>query len=327
MEHKDLHNFQQELIEDSSFIAWVRTDFTEDNDKWSSFVDKELDRMDEINGAIRFVRNLDFSDQSTINTSALWKRIEGSTKSQKTKATVISLINWKYIAGIAAAACMIGIFMFRPLSNNSDLKTFKTASVDKITEAFPDGSAITLNAGSEATFDFVNWQNNRKVSLKGMAFFKVRKGSKFTVETPNGQVTVLGTSFSVDARNDNFEVICKTGKVAIITKNGEEKILNPGDIASVLNNVLVFRSTPEGTQGLIPWLDGGFIFDNEDFGNVVSEIESQFGVKVEMDKTYYTMKFTGFFKNNDINDALFSITWPLKLKYTIKGKVVYLEKE
>ena len=326
MESKNLHDFQQDLIEDSSFIAWVKSDFVEDNDHWSSFIDTHMDQMDEINQAIRVVTNLDFAIKPRIDDNKLWARIEASTKQVHTEPK-IRKINWKYIAGLAAAACLVGIFYFKPGFGTPENQVFKSSIAQKVTEAFPDGSAITLNAGSEASFNADNWVKERKVSLQGMAFFEVRKGTQFTVETPNGQVTVLGTSFSVDARNDNFEVICKTGKVAVKSKNGDEKILNPNDVATLRDGILMTHAMPKGTVGLIPWLEGGYTFFNEDFGQVVKEIENQFDIKVVMDPSLNNLKYTGFFKNNHLNDALFNITWPLKLKYKIEGKQAILTKE
>lgn len=328
MEHNDLHKFQLDLIEDSKFIAWVKSDFVEHDDHWSAYVDDNMDRMDDINAAIHFVSNIEFAESPVLDANKLWERIEADTKADKKDANIISLINWKYLAGFVAAACMIFVVFFRPsVTDQSTSQTYSADVAQKTTEAFPDGSAITLNPNSRATFDASKWEESRKVHLTGMAFFEVRKGSKFVVETANGSVTVLGTSFSVDARNDNFQVICKTGKVSIKSKKGEEKVLSSGDVATMTNEHLFVQSLPKGTVSLISWLDGGFTFSNEEFGDVVSEIESQFDVKVIMADSLKSMKYTGFFKNKDLNDALFSVTWPMKLKYKIEGKSVILSEE
>jgi hypothetical protein len=56
MSNKDLHNFQNELIENDSFIRWVKSEFEEDDDKWSVFIDEHPEEENEINKAITFVR-------------------------------------------------------------------------------------------------------------------------------------------------------------------------------------------------------------------------------------------------------------------------------
>ena len=326
MGNKDLHNFSQELIENSSFIAWVKSDFSDNNDEWSAYIDDHIDKMDQINQAIKVVRLLEFVEKPVLDHKKLWDSINADTQIQEDNAK-IGHINWKYIISGLAAACLIAVIYFRWMGENETLQTFKTSIAQKKTEAFPDGSAITLSANTEATYDAKNWVKERKVSMKGLAFFEVRKGSTFVVETDKGNVTVMGTSFSVDNRNDNFEVICKTGKVSVKTKDGQEKSLHAGDIAKLHQNLLTMVSMPKGAVGLVPWLDGGYTFYDEEFENVVTELENQFGVKVVMDTSFAKMKYTGYFKNNHLNDALFNITWPLKLKYKIEGKQVFLTKE
>ncbi|MBK8628435.1 MAG: FecR family protein [Saprospiraceae bacterium] len=326
MAHEDLHKFQQDLIQDSSFIAWVKSEFDIDNDRWSVFIDEHIEKMDEINNAIRFVVALDFHDENKIDTKALWSKIESETKPDIKSAKIVKFKPWKMVAAIASIAVAI-LLIFKPLSHGDYLKTYKASITQRIKEPFPDGSAVTLNPGSEVTFNSKKWEQERRVSLKGLAFFEVRKGASFVVETDKGKITVLGTSFSVDTRNQHFEVICKTGKVSVLSSFGQETILEPGGVATLIGEHLHTQTRPEGAIGLVSWLDGTFTFNDVDYGEVIEEIENQYGVKVNMEASLYTLKYTGFFKNNHLNDALFSITWPLKLKYSIKGTEVFIVKE
>lgn len=326
MENRDLHKFQQELIEDISFIHWVQSDFEIDNEKWSVFIDENIDFMEDINQAIKFVRNLDFNDDNVLDIDNLWKKIEKSTNQHSKYVKRTIPLAWKYIVAIAVIS--IGtLLILMPFTSDKKLQTFKAIAAHLTTEAFPDGSAVTINPGSEVTFNPREWDKNRKVSLKGLAFFKVRKGVPFTVETEKGTITVLGTSFSVDARNGRFEVICKTGKVRVQSSYGEDKILEAGSIATLVSGSLLTQKRPEGAIGLVSWMDGNFTFQDVDFGEVIAEIENQFDVRVQIDSDLTKLKYTGFFNNHHLNDALFSITWPLKLKYSVKDKEVHIVKE
>jgi ferric-dicitrate binding protein FerR (iron transport regulator) len=269
---------------------------------------------------------LDFREENKINTDALWKKIAQDTKPNIKTAKIISFTPWKIMAAVASVVIAI-LLIFNPLSNQVNNQTYKANIAQRIKEPFPDGSAVTLNPGSEVTFDPKKWEEDRKVSLQGLAFFEVRKGATFVVETNKGKVTVLGTSFSVDARNNHFQVICKTGKVSVVSSKGKEVILREGEIATLMGDAWTIQALPKGAVGLISWLDGNFTFNDVDFGEVIAELENQYDVKVKMDERFYQLKYTGYFKNNHLNDALFSITWPLKLKYTIKGKEVLIEQE
>ena len=63
----------------------------------------------------------------------------------------------------------------------------------------PDGTKVTLNAGSEFTYPETFSKSTREVSLNGEGFFEVTKNPKkpFLVHTKKLTVKVLGTVFNV----------------------------------------------------------------------------------------------------------------------------------
>jgi len=63
---------------------------------------------------------------------------------------------------------------------------------------------VVLNSKSTISFNKTDWKNNRQLTLDGEAYFKVEKGSTFTVNTNNGSVTVLGTQFNVNSTRRFF---------------------------------------------------------------------------------------------------------------------------
>ena len=74
---------------------------------------------------------------------------------------------------------------------------------------------MLLNSKSTITFNKHNWDTNRTLELNGEAFFDVEKGNTFTVKTSQGNVSVLGTEFNVNASVDFFRVSCYEGKVKV----------------------------------------------------------------------------------------------------------------
>ena len=98
--------------------------------------------------------------------------------------------------GLSIAASILIIFgcyfAFNPLDTR-----YETSYAEQKTIKLPDGSEVVLNAKSVVNFTQKDWDTNRSIQLKGEAFFKVKKGSTFRVQTPKGQVTVLGTKFNV----------------------------------------------------------------------------------------------------------------------------------
>ena len=143
-----------------------------------------------------------------------------ATTSQNTRP-VFKL--WTYATVAASIVVILGLFFF----NTND--SFRTSFGEQLVVMLPDGSEMILNAKSEASFDKKNWKTNRTVSLQGEAYFKVKKGSTFTVNTANGIVSVLGTEFNVQSEASFFETVCYKGKVEVeVTSNTENTILEAG---------------------------------------------------------------------------------------------------
>ena len=138
----------------------------------------------------------------------------------KNKNTPIKKL-WPNLTVAASIAIILGIFLYNPQ------KIYTSNYGEQISVTLPDGSEMILNAKSIASFDKSSWNVNREVSLKGEAFFKVKKGGKFTVVTDNGNISVLGTQFNVQSQDSFFEVTCFEGKVKV-QSNTAKKILTSG---------------------------------------------------------------------------------------------------
>ncbi|MDX1629871.1 MAG: FecR domain-containing protein [Fulvivirga sp.] len=179
----------------------------------------------------------------------------------------------------------------------------------------PDNSSVQLNAESALSYNRLLWFFDRNVALQGEGFFKVKKGSRFTVATAHGNVAVLGTSFNVYTRPDKFNVACVTGKVKVSNAKNSV-ILTPGHYTSSHNKSL---SKPDSfNREITAWQSGEFYFENARLSEVVAELERQFDIDILLDaggERYYT----GFFKNNNLEEALKMVCIPMGLQYDIKS--------
>jgi len=199
--------------------------------------------------------------------------------------------------------------------------TINTLASEKTTIELPDTSVVTLNALSNVTYNTHNWKNSRVINLNGEAFFKVKKGSQFSVNTPHGKVTVLGTQFNVKQRQNYFEVVCFEGSVKV-TNNAYSKILEPGDSFVVVNNKLTQQIKETATKP--SWLNNISAFKSLPFHYVLKELERQYNVVFDTKNIDTTIIFTGHFPHNNLEQALKSITIPLNLKYHIINNNIVL---
>ncbi|MDY8137669.1 FecR family protein [Aquimarina sp. 2201CG5-10] len=226
---------------------------------------------------------------------------------------------WPYLAVAASVIIILGVFLFNP--NES----FNTNYGEQLAVTLPDGSEMILNAKSTASFDEDDWNNNRTITLEGEAYFKVKKGSKFTVTTKNGDVSVLGTQFNVQSDTSIFEAICYEGKVSV-TNGQNYKILTAGN---AYRNII--NTAPEHWTFVAQkpsWIDNTSSFRSVPVKYVFKELEEQYNLQIDTTKIDTEIIYTGTFPNDNIKVALKTVFSTLGIEYSLSkdGKTVVLEK-
>ncbi|WP_370390099.1 FecR family protein [uncultured Winogradskyella sp.] len=218
---------------------------------------------------------------------------------------------WLKIISGMAAVLVVGLALFT-LINNNKTTSFRTDLAEKEQITLPDNSRVDLNELSELEFNSAKWRDNRMLNLKGEAFFDVEKGKRFDVNTNLGTVSVLGTEFNVLSRDSIFKVSCYEGLVQVSYGNktiklpaGTEFLLSSG--TGITTNISVAEPY---------WLKNMSVFKNAIFPDVIKELEKQYNIEVDI-PTDISMKFTGAFEHNNLDNALKSITKPLNLTYAI----------
>lgn len=145
-----------------------------------------------------------------------------------------------------------------------------------------DGSQVWLNAGSSVTYPVAFIGNERKVSITGEAYFEVAHdmAKPFTVSKGNMQVQVLGTSFNINAYDDegNIKVTLLQGSVKI--KDGKkENMLQPGQQAQVAGAIKITSNVD--VEQVIAWKNGLFVFDGADIQDVMRQLERWYDLEVQ----------------------------------------------
>jgi len=224
--------------------------------------------------------------------------------------------------GIAASVILlIGFFTYSIMFSTTE---FSSDYGKQLAFELPDGSKVLLNSKSTITFDKKNWNTNRTLELNGEAYFDVEKGSTFTVKTPQGNVTVLGTEFNVNANTDFFKISCYEGKVNVFdNSNDSNHILTPSlGYQNIKGNAPVslnFNSThPE-------WIDNQSIFKSTPIKHVFKALEKQYELQFKYDNFDDSILFTGSFPNNNKEIALKTVLKSLNLTYTTQGNSIILE--
>lgn len=239
-------------------------------------------------------------------------------EAKKSNSKIVPLYkNW--FARIAAILVLVLGITFA--IKNFTIQTQAASNGKKIQFSLPDNSEVVLNSGSQIEYKKWNWDNNRKIELKGEAYFHVAKGKKFEVKTDLGKVTVLGTQFDVKARNNRFDVTCFEGRVKVNFKN-KEIILTRGNSVTFENEIQIDskidNSKPE-------WLDHKIAFKNEHLKNIVEEIERQYNVAIEVNGNQNNDLFTGKIPSDNIDIALeiIATTYHFEITKTSTNKIIF----
>lgn len=125
-----------------------------------------------------------------------------------------------------------------------------------------DGSSMYINAGTTVMYPVNFKTGQREIFVDGEVYLDVvhDENAPFIVKTKNFDVRVLGTSFDVNAYNDdpdNQEVILAEGKVNVRTRSGQEVNLSPDRKAVVSSKGEVSESNVNAreyafwTQGIL----------------------------------------------------------------------------
>lgn len=243
----------------------------------------------------------------------IWLEIEEQIDSPTPgKSRILSpLMIWS----IAASVCLIAtLSVFFTLQWTKPVVVQSIAG-NTLRHILPDGSVVTLNANSSISYKR-RWQ--RSLSLEGEAFFEVTKGATFSVSTTTGTVTVLGTSFNVYARDRAFEVACKTGKVQVeIPQLTLKEQLLPGQLIAFRSDTIQHAS--RAPELMDRWKEGEFYFEAQPLDFVVSELQRQFDVDIEVVVSKEKV-FSGYFTNKDLKKALDMVCLPLNLTYRKSGR-------
>lgn len=238
------------------------------------------------------------------------------------KANDKKVFPWKRIWTGAAAIAVLCIGLYFSYFQVSST-TFFAHNSELITLQLPDSSQVILNSGSEVSYLEKDWSTQRSLSLEGEAYFKVSKGSSFTVSTSKGTITVLGTEFNVKARENYFEVTCYEGKVQVNFQN-ELIPLVAGQGFRAFEDL----AEPQETFDTQPsWIENRSTFKSIPFVEVIQELERQYNIQVVYDTDLNSTLITTNFSHKNLQTALQAITIPLKLSYLIDGNKVMLKRK
>lgn len=202
--------------------------------------------------------------------------------------------------------------------NKSSLQETVLLSRTGETKVFylPDSSRVTLTGDSRLTYNTQFGKTNRELSLRGEAFFQVKRDTSkpFIVETSLIQVEVLGTSFQVIAQKLQAEVAVEKGRVKITTQDKkQESILETGMFVKYGKKdrkLIISTKEDKGEQQILK-------FDNAPLSEVIETLNEYYDSHVTLPADYATLRITVVFKEVSLEEAIEIINRTLDIQLTI----------
>lgn len=216
------------------------------------------------------------------------------------------------------------------ISNRSVINTIQTPKGGKYQIRLPDGSKVWLNSASTLSYPTTFTGNERKVQLKGEAYFEISPNKKipFRVQSDNQIVEVLGTHFNINSYDDEdyVKTTLLEGSVKVILNTkpnviSNTRLLKPGEQSLTKSSRSDIRIENADTEKAVAWKNGYFKFRNTPIREIMREIERWYDVELVYEGKMPTDEFTGFISNDVKISAVLKIMEESGgVKFTVKGK-------
>lgn len=261
---------------------------------------------------------------------AAWKKFQ----LRKIKATQISAKRTVKWYGYAAS---ITLFLFGALalgylvtdrSQKGGLDHYSAAIGERKEIRLRDSSTVMLFPGSSLDVPENFNGKDRKVVLKGRAFFKVahNREKPFLVKSGKLSTEVLGTSFEVNASDvASSTITLHSGKVGIRHSGNEIARLVPNQRITYDTRVNKFKIDNVEAAETVLWIDGELTYDLVPLAVICQDLEKWYKVKIDIRNTeLLRKKITTSFKDLSVSQVLDMLSVTTGLTYTVKGNHIII---
>ena len=219
----------------------------------------------------------------------------------------------------------------KPVANNTVVyHTVKTPAQTTAEVELPDGTTVMLNACSQLRFPSTFTGGERKVEVKGEAYFKVSHNAlmPFIVEANGITTKVTGTEFNVKANKFNSPAVTLVEGSVEVRPAGcsiTPTKLKPGQHAELNNETLTV--TDVDTYIYTAWTEDKFYFDNSTLLDIAKELGQWYNVSVVFDnptKAKTRLFFTAD-RSDDIGDLIESLNMMKKAKLSFENNQIIIK--
>ena len=268
----------------------------------------------------------------------MYRRLSRELDEKKSKTILLrSRFSWKIWPQIAVACIIIvlGLVNYRMSDKQKQLSTQNfMVLAEKGQRAFitlPDSTKVWLNSDTKISYPADYGLKERNVTLVGEAYFEVAKNpdKRFIVEAKGMQVEALGTSFNVNAyQNDNKIIASLFSGSVRVSYDRHVAILKPHESVKVdLLNRSFSRYKDESMQNIALWRKNEITFDSESLEEITHIMSRLYNTTICIeDESLKKVCYIGTIRNNNLENFIDIINLTTPVVYENKGDTVFLRK-
>lgn len=291
----------------------------------------------------------DSSDDELVQEiQALWDEFKTTPMNQNIKEVVLSdihrqmtaiskrsIFNWTRTAVVILLLLVTSLAPYYYFHNKyiSVPQEFviMTEKGQKTKVLLPDGTEVWLNSDSELTYSSDFNRNNRKVKLKGEAFFDVTKSTdqRFVVEATSVNAIVYGTAFNVMAypNEETIDISLVRGKVGVenIIDNYLLAELSPNQLISISKKNMQWSIRNCDAQIESLWTQNRLKFENASAAEVFYKLEHWYGINIHIENLNKEFCYSFTLKSDPLREILNEINKITPIDYKINGEEVNIK--
>lgn len=195
-----------------------------------------------------------------------------------------------------------------------------------------DGTSVMINSDSKLSVPDRFVEKERRVYLEGEALFHVSRDSErpFIVETEDGDITVLGTVFNVNAYPDEAYVrtTLVEGSVAFKGKGMvSSRVISPGEQITYDIQTNGINEERVNTDIFTAWTEGKWIIEGMRLDEIMKQLARWYDVTVfYQNAEAKDLVFTGDLeKYNKCNVILDIISLTTNVEFELKERVIIVK--
>jgi ferric-dicitrate binding protein FerR (iron transport regulator) len=269
----------------------------------------------------------EFAVGNSADENKAWQKFQRRMKKDVPADASKSRFGWWRIAAAIVLIAGITWFVSTTISSRVEVEHISLVAANEVrTGLLPDGSVATLNKNTVLSYPSAFKGDERKVKLKGEAFFDIKPNREkpFIIDVNDVRVKVVGTSFNIKSYNGATEIIVETGIVQV-TKNNKTVELRAGERTTL--GPATGQGVKEKSDDKLYnyYISKTFVCDNTPLWKLVEKLNEAYDVDIKIDRpALRKLPLNVTFDEESLDTILDIISQTLMIKYSRDGDDIRL---